>query len=269
MLNLKIFSMKIKKNPKANLEHYSKVFTLLGLVLALYVSYVFIEHKTYAAVKPITLVNHVYEDDVTVTMINLPEPKIQQVKVQAPKDIPEPIDKELVEITDPTQVDKVDDKKDIIEATFEDTSEEEPTEEEILESLDGDDMDEPEEVGVETVPFTSSVTAPVFPGCEKYVGNKIKSKKCFNKKIAKFFGKNFDTSIAEDAGLIGVQKIHCRFVVNNKGEISPQIQVSRTEQIVSDEIKEVLKKLPKMKPATQNGKTVNLIYDLPVKFAVE
>ena len=39
--------MEIKKNPKFNLENYSKLFIQLGLVLALFVTYVAIEHKTY------------------------------------------------------------------------------------------------------------------------------------------------------------------------------------------------------------------------------
>ena len=39
--------MQIKKNPKANLENYSKMFMQLGLVLALLVVYLAIEKKTY------------------------------------------------------------------------------------------------------------------------------------------------------------------------------------------------------------------------------
>lgn len=259
--------MKIKKNPKANLEHYSKVFTLLGLVLALYVSYVFIEHKTYAAPKPVTLENTVYDDDILVTMINLPEPEMQQVKMKAPKQITEPKNEILLE--DPTQIEKVIDTKDVKEIMVDDTSDDEITEEKILENLDGEDAIEIEEVGVETVPFTPMVTAPVFPGCEKYVGNKEKSKKCLNTKIAKFFGKNFDTGIAEEAGLTGMQRIYCKFVVDSNGEIMSDVETSKTHQIISDEIKAVLKKMPKMKPATQNGKPVNLIYALPLKFSVE
>ena len=39
--------MEIKKNPKSNLENYSKLFMQLGLVLALFVTYVAIEKKTF------------------------------------------------------------------------------------------------------------------------------------------------------------------------------------------------------------------------------
>ena len=39
--------MEIKKNPKSNLENYSKIFMQIGLVLALFVTYAAIEKKTY------------------------------------------------------------------------------------------------------------------------------------------------------------------------------------------------------------------------------
>ena len=39
--------MQIKKNPKANLENYTRIFMQLGLVLALLVVYLAIEKKTY------------------------------------------------------------------------------------------------------------------------------------------------------------------------------------------------------------------------------
>ena len=39
--------MEVKKNPKSNLENYSKLFIQLGLVLALFVTYVAMENKTY------------------------------------------------------------------------------------------------------------------------------------------------------------------------------------------------------------------------------
>ena len=37
--------MEIKKNPKSNLENYSKIFMQIGLVLALFVTYAAIEKK--------------------------------------------------------------------------------------------------------------------------------------------------------------------------------------------------------------------------------
>lgn len=39
--------MEVKKNPKSNMENFTKLFMQLGLVLALFIVYVAIEHKTY------------------------------------------------------------------------------------------------------------------------------------------------------------------------------------------------------------------------------
>ena len=39
--------MQSKKNPKSNLENYSKIFMQIGLVLALFITYAAIEQKTY------------------------------------------------------------------------------------------------------------------------------------------------------------------------------------------------------------------------------
>ena len=39
--------MQIKKNPKQQLENYSKIFMQIGLVLSLFITYVSMEHKTF------------------------------------------------------------------------------------------------------------------------------------------------------------------------------------------------------------------------------
>ena len=43
--------MKLKKNPNVNLEAFSRVFTLLGLVLSLFFTYAFIEYKSYKKIR--------------------------------------------------------------------------------------------------------------------------------------------------------------------------------------------------------------------------
>ena len=76
--------MQIKKNPKANLENYSKLFMQLGLVLALLVVYLAIEKNTYDRVigdlGPVVL--NMDEDEQTI--------EIEQVKPPEPKTPPPP-----------------------------------------------------------------------------------------------------------------------------------------------------------------------------------
>lgn len=260
--------MKIKKNPKANLEEYSKVFTLLGLVLTLFISYILIEHKTYAINKPTVYdAKPTIEDDEIKTFVyTVEKPKV------APKKIQEPITKEPVEIQkpldviDPNIIKKEDNDIDVLESTLiknDDSDNNATTETEIKHVREIEDLVE------ETVPYVSIDNVPVFPGCEKYMYDKEKSKKCFSKKISKFFNNHFDTGIANDLNLSGIQRIGCVFIIDSNGEVKADIQTSRTHPKIAEEIKTVLKDLPKMKPAKQNGKAVNLLYSLPVKFMIE
>ncbi|MGY5355230.1 energy transducer TonB [Wenyingzhuangia sp. IMCC45467] len=261
--------MKIKKNPKQNLENYSNVFTLLGLVLSLFITLIFIEQKTYASEKPhVTYNPSTLKIDEVTSMVNVIKEKKKQPKTEKPKDIIEPKETQTkpVDLIDPTKFKKTDNNTDIIEKPI--ISTDVPVD--IPSDLEGVEfIDIPEDAGVETIPFMSVDNIPVFPGCEKYINNNEKSKKCFNKNMAKFFGKNFDLGIAEELNLYGMQKINCQFIINSKGEISPDIQTTKTHPELAKEIKDVIKKLPKMIPAKQNGKPVNLIYMLPVRFHAE
>lgn len=255
--------MKIKKNPKQNLENYSSIFSLLGLVLSLFITLVFIEQKTYAA-ETVTLepVNHTITMDDTPIMVNV----IREKKL--PKNKPIHKIKEPVEpkkAPDPNNFKKSKDDVIIEPITIKNNIG-------TIETIDLDDVDyveDIEEAGTETIPFISVENIPVFPGCEKYINHKEKSKKCFNKNMSKFFGENFDLGIAQDLNLYGMQKINCQFIINTQGEISPDIETSKTHPELAEAIKNVIKKLPKMIPAKQNGKPVNLIYMLPVRFYAE
>ncbi|MGY6649257.1 hypothetical protein [Wenyingzhuangia sp. IMCC45574] len=258
--------MKIKKNPKANLENYSGVFTLLGLVLTLYVSFIVIEHKSYAATKDFDFkpTNIPIEETETMVTYKMEQPKIEQPKME-PISEPEPITVKA----DPTQFKKTEDDV-LIDETPIATTDPVDVNTDLSSELDNIDY-VPEEATtiVDNIPLMIVESAPVFPGCEKYEGNKEKSKKCFSKKMSKFFNKHFDNEVANDLNLYGIQSINSQFVINSNGEINPGIRISKTHPEIAKEIKRVLKKLPKMKPAKYNGKKVNLIYALPVKFMIE
>lgn len=260
--------MKIKKNPKANLENYSGVFTLLGLVLTLFISYIVIEHKSYAATKPtVKFKPSNYEEETTIT-INLPTPKqeVPEIEQPIPEPEPEPVKQEPIAELDPNHVKKVDDNTIVPENAIESTDNN--SESKIDESSIVYETDEGEYVP-ETITLSLVQTAPVFPGCEKYSKDLLKSKKCFSKKITKFFNRNFDTDVANELELHGIQSIKSYFIIDSNGEIKPDIRTSRTHPKIAEEIKKVLKDLPKMQPATQNGKKVNLMYSLPVRFMIE
>ncbi len=260
--------MKLKKNPKANLEHFSRVFTLLGLVLTLFISYVFIEHKSYAAIKKPTAakIEYTIDEEKTIPFSRIKEkPK----KIEQPITIEEPQEKPIkkTKVIDPNNITKADNDLEIIDLPIADTGNEIPTE--IIDEGSLDYDPELEIKNVETIDYVSVENIPVYPGCEKYMYDKEKSKKCFSKKISKFFGKEFDSGIAADLNLTGLQSIKCQFIIDENGAIKPDIKTTKTHPELAKEIKSVLAGLPKMIPAKQNGRAVNLRYVLPVKFLVE
>ncbi|HSI90347.1 MAG TPA: energy transducer TonB, partial [Adhaeribacter sp.] len=102
--------------------------------------------------------------------------------------------------------------------------------------------------------FTFVEQAPQFPGGDaammKYLGENIKY-----------------PAIAQRNGLEGLVVVS--FVVNRKGEIS-DIQVMKPlGGGLSEEAVRVIKGMPKWTPGKQNGREVNVRYNLPVRFTIK
>lgn len=114
------------------------------------------------------------------------------------------------------------------------------------------------------VSFSAIKNPPVFPGCEEG----LNSRKCFSTKIREHVAKNFDIEIAEEIKLYGKIKIFSSFKVDYKGFVT-DIKVRAPHRKLKKETKRVIKALPKMAPAYQNGKPVNLLFTLPIVFNIE
>ena len=248
--------MEVKKNPKSNLENYSKVFTLLGLVLALFIVHVSIEHKTYDRV--------VEElDSVTLSADEVEEQVVlMELPPQAPPPPPPPPPP-----PSPDQFKKVEDDV-VIEEVIPETTEEEPEEEVEIEDIEYSDEEYDGEVEYADVGFMAISEAPIYPGCEKYKGQ-AKRKACFEKKLRKFINKKFDTGIAEELGMpAGIVRMRAFFKIDAYGKVA-DIRVSAPKPELKKEFENAIKQLPQMTPASQNGKKVNLLYALPLVFQVE
>lgn len=113
-------------------------------------------------------------------------------------------------------------------------------------------------------PFAVIENAPIYPGCER--GNNETRKKCLNDKITQFISKNYDTDLAAD--LTGTQKINISFKVNTSGYVT-NINVRAKDPRLEEEAKRVIKQLPKMKPAMQQGKAVVFPYGLPIRIKMQ
>ncbi len=240
--------MEIKKNPKSNLENYSKLFMQLGLVLALFVTYVAIENKTY---------DKTYGDLGSASMASEIEEETIELKIEPPKpkpNTPPPPAPERMEI--------VEDEKEVEETVIEST---ETDESEAVEIEDIVEVEEEEDFN-EDVPFSIIEEVPIFPGCK---GTKAQKKACLNKKLRKHVQRYFDAELANELGLSpGKKKIYVQFKIDKDGSITG-INARAPHPRLKKEAIRIAKKIPKMKPGRQRGRAVRVGYTLPITFNVE
>ena len=239
--------MQIKKNPKANLENYSKLFMQLGLVLALFIVYLAIEKKTYDRVI----------DDLGPVVLNIEDEEqtveIEQVKPPQPKTPPPPT---------PDKIEVVEDEEEVEETVIEST---ETDEDEAIEIEEIVDVEEEEDV-MEDVPFAIIEDVPVYPGCK---GSKEKLKACLQDKITKHVNRKFNSDLASDLGLSpGVKRIFVMFKIDKTGNIT-DVMARAPHKRLQEEAIRVVKLLPKMIPGKQRGRPVGVKYSLPIAFRVE
>jgi len=242
--------MEIKKTPRADINRYSSLFLWLGLVFVLFLTWRAIEYKKAEK-------NDFQDQEWVVNADDLEQNK--EVKVEQPK-----IEQQQQKKAPPAEVKKVKNETKVENIKFE-TSE--TDEDEALEEPEDIQTEEPEEEEV-NVGFQFVESAPVFPGCEKYEGNKAKLKKCMQKKIEKFVKRHFNQDIASDIGATGVVKVNVVFIVDKNGNISKIHAMSPYKELKQEAVR-VIRSLPKMKPGKQRGKPVGVMYRLPIVFRVD
>lgn len=238
--------MEPKKNPKKDLSRRSLLFFQIGLVVVLGITLMMIEWKTYdkEAIDTGTVnLNMLEEEDVPITEIQ---------KTPPPPPPPPPPAPEVIEVVeDDSEVEEV-----IIEST-------ETNQDEIVEVEEVEEVEE--EIG--DVPFAVIESVPIFPGCEG-LNNNEERKQCMSKKISEFVNKNFDTGLAADLGLSGINRVYVQFKIDKKGNIV-NVAARAPHPRLQSEGERVIKKLPKMKPGQQRGQNVGVLYSLPITFQVQ
>ena len=236
--------MEIKKNPKSNLENYSKLFMQIGLVLALFITYAAIEKKTYDRnIGDLGSANMTAEMEEETVITE----RIEPVK---PKTPPPPA---------PEKIEIVEDEKEVEETIIDSTETDETEAVEIVE------VEEVEEV-IEDVSFMIIEDVPVFPGCK---GNKEELKKCFSKKVQKHFSRKFDADLPNELGLsAGRKRVFIGFKIDKTGNIV-NVNARAPHPKIKSEVIKVMKQLPRMKPGKQRGKPVGVKYSIPFTLIVE
>ncbi|WP_428743647.1 energy transducer TonB [Tenacibaculum sp.] len=244
-----------KKHARKQLESFSTIFMQLGLVLALFVVFLVLEHKTVketAIVQPST--DRVYE----------PIPTFQKpIIVKKLEQTKEVIKKNAVpkELLNPKVVDNKTDNTTVVDTPKNDiplinlSNLPQAKEEEIIETSD------------DPVSINNVQKSPVFKGCEGL--SELENRKCFERKIQQHIQRNFNADLAQDVGLSsGKYRISTQFVIDKTGKIT-DIQIRAPHYKLEKEANRVVHKIPQFQPGKQNNKEVKVKYTLPITFKVE
>jgi protein TonB len=239
--------MELKKNTKANVGRNSTLYFLVGLALMLFLTNYAINYKTYD------------RSAIDIGQLNLDDELDEEVPITEqlqtpPPPPPPPAAPEVIEV--------VEDEEEVEETVIEST---ETSQEEEIEVEEIEEIEEVEE-DIE-VPFAVIENVPVFPGCESMKNNNER-KKCMSEKIDKFIQKKFNTDLAQDLGLEGVQRISVQFKVDKTGNIVG-VRARAPHPKLEKEAVRVVSSLPKMKPGMQRGKAVTVPYGFPIKFQIQ
>lgn len=238
--------MEAKKNPDADLRKNSFFYLALGLALVTFLTWQSIEWTAY---------DKVVEQEVAEMLEDDEEEMIMTQQLQQPPPPPPPPAPEIIEV--------VEDEEEVEETVIEST---ETTEDEVIEEVEDVEVVEEEEV-IEDVPFSIIEDAPIFPGCEKYK-SKAERKRCMSEKVQKHVNRKFNTDLASDLDLEGIQKIYVVFTIDRNGNITG-VRSRAPHPRLAKEAEKVVKSLPRMKPGKQRGKTVKVTYNLPIVFKVQ
>ncbi|MCL8007940.1 energy transducer TonB [Gelidibacter japonicus] len=241
--------MEPKKNVKADVGRNSSIYFAVGLALMLLLTNLAINYKTYD------------KSDIDIGMINMDDeleeeiPITEQLQTPPPPPPPPPVAPEEIEI--------VEDEEEVEETVIESS---ETNQEQEIAKVEDVFVEEAPEEDIE-VPFAVIENVPVFPGCEKEVGNNAK-KQCMSDKIAEFVNKKFNVDLASELGLSGRQRINVIFKIDKSGNIT-NVQARAPHPGLEKEAQRVIGLLPKMLPGKQRGKAVTVPYSLPILFQVQ
>lgn len=228
----------------------SIIFTQLGLVFALLLTYLAIESKTLVNDDVVKYIPHTPYDIDDIIPDTTPEKPKEEPKTKVE---PEPILEKII-------IEK--NEKDFIETIIGTTE---------------TGIDDPVIISIDSIPevyipekdvedFFDVQEAPVFPGCK---GSKKEMKQCFSKRVTKLVLRKFNGGLAEELGLpSGKKRISVQFTVDKEGNIS-DVLVRAPHKRLEKEARRVVNLLPKMTPGKQRGNAVGVKFTLPITFMVE
>ena len=228
--------MEIKKSPKADLESKKLTFTLIGLVVTLFVVWRVFEYKSYDKQSIDNLqktVEVIEEEMVEIT-------KQEQPKVQPPQPKPQVTQIQVVE--------------DDVEVEDEIDINAEVDQDEVIEEYEFTPPEIEEEEIVEAEIFKVVEEMPEFPGGSA--------------KLMEFIQKNIKyPMMARESDIQG--RVFVNFVVEPDGSISNVAVLRGIGGGCDEEAVRVVNSMPKWKPGKQRGSAVRCAYTVPIIFKLQ
>ena len=228
--------MEIKKSPKADLESKKLTFTLIGLVVTLFIVWRVFEYKSY---------DKQTFDDLQQTVEVIEEEMVEITKQEQPKVQP-PQPKPQV-----TQIQIVEDD---VEVEDEIDINAEVDQDEVIEEYEFTPPEIEEEEIVEAEIFKVVEEMPEFPGGAA--------------KMMEYIQKNIKyPMMARESDIQG--RVFVNFVVEPNGTITNVTVMRGIGGGCDEEALRVVNSMPKWKPGKQRGKPVRVKYTLPVNFRLQ
>lgn len=108
---------------------------------------------------------------------------------------------------------------------------------------------------------------PIFPGCEGFPTEELRFV-CFNKKIMNHITQYFEyPELARQMGIQG--KVYVNFVIEKNGRVSSVTIARGVDKLIDDEAIRIIRKLPRLSPAMNNGKAVRMQYTVPINASLK
>ncbi len=240
--------MRVKKNPKADLNRNSGLYFVIGLTVVLFLTWRALEYKSYPKDEVVREMVQAVDDlkeDVPVT---------EMIKTTPPP--PPPAAPEVIEV--------VEDTEEVEETIIEST---ETSQEAVIEdAIAVDDVEVGEEEEEIVVPFAIIENVPIYPGCESAKNNEER-KACFQQKVQEHIVKEFTyPPAALELGIKG--RVFVQFVIDSKGNIG-DIRMRGPDKTLEKEAHRIVASLPKMIPGKQRGRPVSVPYSIPINFIIQ
>ena len=233
-----------------NLRQNNVVYFQVGLIVALVLAILILEIKSPV----LNYQTPPLEDVATLSIDDWNQPFVEEVK-----------EKPVTKITETSKLLPPEVVDDLTPETLElpDFDFVEPTEGEI----DMDALVPVPEKEIETFNVMAVEIVPIYPGCEGFKSN-AERKTCLQQKLNALIGKNFDTSLGDEYGLSGMNKVDVQFTIDEFGNVV-NLKTRASHPALEKEAERVMGKVPQMKPGKQQGKNVRVMYYQPIKFKIQ